>query len=137
MALSPDRIPNPVHAILLAGAFPLFLGVLLTDLAYASTYEVQWKNFASWLLVGGLVFSGFALLWGVLALLPAGRRDRWSIIQVVLLLIGWVVGFINALVHAMDAWASMPAGVILSIVALILITAAVWLGLRPPRVREL
>ena len=41
---------HPLHAILLAGTVPLFLGVLLSDIAYASSYEVQWKNFASWLM---------------------------------------------------------------------------------------
>jgi hypothetical protein len=58
-----QRPLHPLHAILLAGTVPLFLGVLLSDIAYAASYEVQWKNFASWLIVGGLVFGGFALRW--------------------------------------------------------------------------
>lgn len=56
------RALHPLHAVLLAGTIPLFLGALLCDLAYAASYEIQWSNFASWLIVGGLVFGGLALL---------------------------------------------------------------------------
>lgn len=42
-----QRPLHPLHTVLLAGTVPLFLGVLLVDLAYFNTYEVQWKNFAS------------------------------------------------------------------------------------------
>ena len=49
---------HPVHAVLLAGTVPLFLGAMLSDIAYSASYEIQWSNFASWLIVGGLVFGG-------------------------------------------------------------------------------
>src|SRR3546814_1099584 len=61
-----ERAIHPVHAVLLAGTVPLFLGTLLSDWAYWSTYEVQWINFASWLVVGALLFAGYALLWAVI-----------------------------------------------------------------------
>jgi uncharacterized membrane protein len=103
---------------------PLFLGVLLSDIAYASTYEQQWKNFASWLIVGGLVFGGFALLWAFLGLFRSEQRDRLSILYVVLLLATWILGFVNALVHAKDAWATMPEGLVLSATVAALAIAA-------------
>ncbi len=31
---------HPVQAVLLASTFPLFLGALLNDWAYSSTYEI-------------------------------------------------------------------------------------------------
>ena len=68
---------HPLHAILLGGVFPLFLGALLSDTAYYRSFEIQWKNFASWLLVGGLVFVGLALLWALIGLArrhPEPRR---------------------------------------------------------------
>src|SRR5690606_39235984 len=37
---------HPLHAILLAFPLPLFLGALLSDVAYRATFEVQWINFA-------------------------------------------------------------------------------------------
>ena len=68
---------HPLHAALLAGTVPLFLGVLLSDLTYSNSYEIQWKNFASWLLVGGLVFGGFTLLWAAIDLArPATGIDE-------------------------------------------------------------
>jgi uncharacterized membrane protein len=119
------RSLHPIHAVLLAGTVPLFLGVLLSEFAYASSYEVQWKNFASWLLVGGLVFAGFALL-GALVAISTDQRGRRLTIYFLLLLTTWVLGFMNALIHAKDAWASMPEALILSgIVAVLAIAATV------------
>lgn len=131
------RSIHPLHAILLAGAVPLFLGVLLNDIAYSSSYQIQWKNFASWLLVGALVFSGLALLWGIVDLFRAERRGSGPLLYVLLVLATWVVGFINALVHAKDAWASMPTGLVLSVIAAVLILAATWLGFFALSGREL
>lgn len=125
---------HPLHAVLLAGSLPLFLGVLLSDFAYNSTYEIQWKNFASWLLVGALVYCGFALLWGVIDMLRADRRGQRAIPYLIVLLATWVIGFVDALVHAKDAWASMPTALILSIIVAVLAFVATWLGfstLRP------
>lgn len=118
---------HPVHAFLLAAAVPLFLGAMLSDAAYASSYQVQWTNFASWLIAGGLVFGGFALVWAAVELLRADRRGG-RLIYFLLLLAAWVLGFINALVHAKDAWASMPAGLILSVIVVVLAMAATWIG---------
>ena len=123
-----QRPLHPLHAVLLAGTVPLFVGVLLGDIAYASSYEVQWKNFASWLIVGGLVFGGFALLWALIGLFRADQRGRRPTIYFVLLLATWVLGFINALVHAKDAWASMPEGLILSAIVAALAIAATGFG---------
>lgn len=125
-----------VHAVLLAGAVPLFLGALLSDLAYSATYQMQWKNFASWLIVGGLVFGGLALIWPLIELIRAGRRERRQIIYLVVLVLGWMVGFINALVHAKDAWASMPEALILSAIVAVLMIAATWLGFSTLRTGE-
>ena len=120
---------HPVHAFLLAGCVPLFLGALLSDWAYSSTYEIQWTNFASWLLVGALVLAGFALLWALIDLLRADRSWRGRpLVYFLVLLAAWIIGFINALVHAEDAWAKMPEALILSIIVAILVLAASWLG---------
>lgn len=123
-----QRSLHPLHAVLLAGTVPLFVGVLLSDIAYASSYEVQWKNFASWLIVGGLAFGGFALLWALIGLFRADRRRWRPIIYFVLLLVTWILGFLNALVHAKDAWASMPEGPILSAIVAALAMAGTGVG---------
>jgi uncharacterized membrane protein len=120
---------HPLHAILLAFPLPLFLGALLSDLAYGATFQVQWANFASWLIAGGLVFGGFALLWALVALIrsDAARRRRAGIYAVVLLAM-WGLGLVNALVHAKDAFAMMPAALYLSAVVTLLAFVAAWMG---------
>lgn len=124
-----SRVIHPLHAVLLSSSLPLFLGALLSDWAYSSTYEVQWLNFAAWLIPGALVFAGLALLWGVIDFLRADvARDRRSVITLIVLLATFALGFINALVHAKDAYATMPAGLILSVVVFVLALASVWLG---------
>lgn len=138
MAVTVNRVPqralHPLHAFLLAGAVPLFLGALLSDIAYARSYQIQWSNFASWLIAGALVFAGFALLWAAVDLLRASRRGKRALIYAVLLLATWVLGFINALVHAKDAWAIMPSSLILSVIVAALACVATWLGLSTIRV---
>lgn len=119
---------HPLHAVFLAGIVPLFLGALFSDIAYGQSYQIQWKNFASWLIAGGLVFAGFALLWTVIELLRADLRGRRPYLYFLVLLSAWILGFINALVHAKDAWASMPAGLTISVVVAALAIAATVLG---------
>ena len=131
MTASADRtfqwVLHPVHAVLLAGTIPLFLGATLSDIAYSSSYQVQWTNFASWLIAGGLVFGGLALLCAVIDLFRADRGGR-RLVYILLLLAAWILGFINALIHARDAWASMPTGLILSGIVTVLACAATWVG---------
>lgn len=122
------HVPNPIHATLLAGTVPLFLGGLLSDIAYFQTYEIQWTNFASWLIAGGLVFCGLAIVFALVNLLKATHKKGRPLIYLVLLAATWVLGFFNALVHAKDAWASMPSGLVLSVIVTILACAATWIG---------
>lgn len=123
-----QRTLHPLHAVLLAGTIPLFLGATLSDFAYSSTYEIQWTNFASWLIVGGLVFGGLALAWAIVDLFRPGHRGGRALIYFLLLLVTWSLGFINALIHAKDAWAAMPMGLILSVIVTLMACAATWLG---------
>ncbi len=127
---------HPLHAVLLAGTVPLFLGAALSDAAYARSYEIQWSNFASWLVAGGLVFASLALVFAVFDLFRPRRRAEGAGRYAVVLLVLWVLGLCNALMHARDAWAGMPAGLVLSVIVAVLACAATWLGFRAPRVGE-
>jgi len=119
---------HPIHGVLVAGTIPLFLGGLLSDLAYSSSYQIEWSHFASWLIVGGLFYGGLALLWAVVDLLRTNHRGEHSRLYTLLLLATWVLGFLNSLVHARDAWAVMPTGLILSVIVVLLACASTWIG---------
>lgn len=129
-----SRAIYPIHAVFLAGTIPLFLGATLSDLAYASSFNIQWNNFASWLIVGGLLFTGIALIFAIVDLARAHRRAPGIVPYILLLLAAWIIGFLDALMHARDAWASMPAGLIMSVIVTLLACAATWFGFCTPRV---
>lgn len=124
----PPSALHPLHALLLGGSMPLFLGALFSDIAYYNSYQIQWSNFASWLLAGALLFSGLALLCALIGLFRRTRRHGRPLVYFLVLLAGWILGFINSLVHAKDAWAIMPEALVLSVVVTLLMLAATWLG---------
>jgi len=128
--------PGPLHAILLAGTVPLFLGALLSDITYFQTYQIQWSNFASWLIAGGLVFCGLAVLFALVNLIRADRKAGRPVIYLVLLVVTFALGLVNAFEHAKDAFASMPSGLILSALTTLLIAVTAWLGLTSIRSGE-
>jgi len=138
MSVTIDRIRwtlHPLNAVLLAGALALFLGALLSDIAYFRGYAIQWNNFSSWLLAGGLVVGAFALLSAVVDLFRTGWRAWPVLVYALLLLATWVSGFIDALVHARDAWASMPTGLVLSVIVVMLACVALWIAFAGMRAR--
>lgn len=126
------RVLHPLHAVLLAGTVPLFLGALLADLAYRSSHQIQWSNFASWLIVGAMVLAAAVLVFAIVDLFHDGRRhgrrSGRGLLYFLLVLATFALGLINALVHGQDAWAIMPEAVWLSVVVLLLACAATWLG---------
>lgn len=126
-------LPGPLHALVLGSTFPLFLGGLLSDIAYYNTYLIQWSNFASWLIAGGMVFCGLALLFALVNLLRAHPKSGRPTVYFLLLLITWAVGWINSFQHAKDAWAVMPSGLTLSVILTLLSLASAWTGLTHAR----
>jgi uncharacterized membrane protein len=125
------RAPGPLHAIFTGGTVPLFLGGLLSDIAYYQSYQIQWSNFASWLIAGAMVFCGFALLFALINLLRAPRKGGQPLVYFLVLLATFVLGLMNAFQHAKDAWAVMPSGLVLSVIVAVLALAAAWIGLKP------
>ena len=121
--------PGPLHALLLAGTVPLFLGALLGDIAYYQTFQIQWANFAAWLIAGALVFCGLAILFALVNLARARHRSGRPLVYLLLLVATFLLGLVNAFEHAKDAWAAMPSGLVLSAVVTVLALIASWLGL--------
>jgi uncharacterized membrane protein len=128
------RAINPLHAVLLASTVPLFLGGLISDIAYGSTYQIQWNNFSAWLLAGAMVFTGLALLWSFIELIRVRPYKGWPLISFVLLLAAFVLGLIDCFIHARDAFGSMPDGLVFSAIVTLIVMAATWAGFSSLRV---
>ena len=120
---------HPLHAIFLAFPLPLDVTALLSDRLYTTSFQIQWVNFAQWAMVGALLGGGLALLWSLIDMIrarPAQKGKRAT--YFVLLLLIFVLGFINELIHAKDAFATMPAGLYMSVIVTLLALAASWVG---------
>jgi uncharacterized membrane protein len=119
-----ERTPAAMPALsaaLLAGSTALFVAALLGDIAYWYSHEIQWSNFASWQIAGALLLAAVALVFALIGVARSHGHRRWLYVLVLL-------GFINALVHARDAWAIMPAALVLSVVVTLLALIVTWIG---------
>ncbi|MDO5505150.1 MAG: hypothetical protein Q4F49_02500 [Pseudoxanthomonas suwonensis] len=124
--LQPSRLmPQPLHLIALVATLPLFLGALMADIAYGRSEQIQWTNFASWLLVGAQVMATIALLLAAIDHLR-GRRMARGGLYLLLLAVAWVLGLVNNFVHAMDAFQKMPQATICSLLCTLIVLGLVW-----------
>jgi uncharacterized membrane protein len=119
-----------LYAMLLPIPIICFVGALLTDCAYQySGGNLLWANFSSWLIVTGLLLgaiAGIVLLISLAADATLRGAAGWG--HFGLLFAAWMVELINALVHTRDGWtAVVPAGLTLSVVAVVLALASGWL----------
>jgi uncharacterized membrane protein len=122
---------HPIHPMLIPVPMVCFTGALVTDIAYACTAEMMYADFSAWLLLVGIIFGVLAAIAGLIDFI-GNRRIRqqapaWPhLIGNVAVL---VVAFFNNMIHTRDAWTSvMPAGLILSIVTVLIVAVTGWLG---------
>jgi uncharacterized membrane protein len=114
-----------LHSILLAFPVALFPAALLADIAYLRSAEIQWTNFASWLIVGALLAATLLLAWAIVAAIR--HRHRRAVLYTLLLAAAWGAGVANAFQHSRDAWSSVGAiGLFLSLVSSLAVIAAAW-----------
>ena len=126
-AIAHTRPLHPLHAMLLGFPLALFAGAWLADLAYWSSQEIQWANFAAWLNAFGMVFATIVLAWSLAGFVRGPRRGRRAL-YFLLVLAMWGLGLLAAFVHARDAWGIMPLGLYLSALVALLALAAAWIG---------
>lgn len=113
----------------------LFLGALISDVAYAQTFEIQWANFSAWLIAGGLLIGAVVVAVAIIGFFRNRGGARPGLLLGLLALM-WIIGLFNALVHARDGWAMMPSGLILSLIVTLLALAVAGVGLRRTRGQE-
>ena len=119
------------RSILLGFPAALFMGGLVSDIAYLRTEVIQWTNFSAWLIAGAEVFAGILLAWSAISLIVQWRSPERSsaVLLVGLLAIAFVIGFLNSLQHSRDGWSSVGTpGVAMSIACTLLALAAAWVG---------
>lgn len=118
---------HPLHAILLAFPVALFPSGLVADIAYLNSAEIQWSNFAAWLIAGALLLAAPVLVWAAFSAIrwrssPVGRR---ATVYLAALAAMWVLGLVNAFKHSADGWSSVGAtGLILSLLCSLCALAA-------------
>ncbi|XUY27490.1 DUF2231 domain-containing protein [Agrobacterium sp. rho-8.1] len=111
----------PFQSLFVPFPFVCFSMVLGTDIAYWQTANLLWLNFSAWLLFGGLVFGGLALLAGFIDLFRVRTRPmRPSLFSIVLFIGMLVLALLNSLVHAGDGWtAVVPYGLLISTITFV------------------
>jgi uncharacterized membrane protein len=122
---------HPLHALLLAFPIALFTTALAADIAYLNSAEMQWSNFAAWAITGALVIGAPVVLWAVLRLIFAIRADTFlrRLLYLLLVVIMWGSGLVNAFQHSRDAWSSVGTlGLTLSIVSTFCALVAGWIA---------
>jgi uncharacterized membrane protein len=119
---------HPLNAILLAFPVAMFTSAVASDAAFLTTAETQWSNFSAWLIAGGLVFGAPVVLWSFVTTFRASVRPLFYPLALVVM---WIVGLINELLHSRDAWLSVTeTGLALSIIAALLALVSAWIGYR-------
>jgi uncharacterized membrane protein len=122
---------HPIHPMLVPFPIACYVGALLSDIAYAETAEMQWSNFAAWLLAIGVLMTVLAAIAGGIDFLAERRiralRPAW--IHVTGNVAVLILAIFNCLVHTHDAWTSVvPAGLVLSAITVLILVVTGWNG---------
>ena len=121
---------HPVHPMLVPIAITCFIGTLITDLAYWRTGDLQWANFSDWLLTMGLIGMVLAAIAGIIDFLGdrriPGLAPAW--IHAIGNTLVLVLAIFNEFVHTRDAYGQMPAGLILSLLMVVILVVTGWNG---------
>lgn len=121
---------HPIYSMLLPVPVVCFLGALVTDLAYLMSGGVlMWLAFSSWLLLAGLVGG---LLAGIVLSIDFFRnramRSRPGWVYLLAFGSAMLVETANIFIHQRDGWTAVAgAGVVLSVLGLVLVLIAGWL----------
>jgi len=121
---------HPIHPMLVPIPITCFIGALLADFAYWRTADIIWGDFADWLLTLGLIVSVFVVIAGVIDFL--GERRIRALPQAWIHGIGngiaLVLAIVDAFVHTRDAYGQLPAGLILSLLVVLILLVTGWNG---------
>ena len=124
----------PIHAMLVPFPIACFVGALLADLAYLNSGgQVQWANFAQWLLAFGEFFGVAAAAFGILDLFrtPRDARPTAAWFHFAGSAATLTLGLFNNLVHSRDGWTGVvPTGLTLSVLTVVALIFTGFMGHR-------
>lgn len=117
-------VANGIYGLLNPIPFGFFVAALIFDLIYSRSGEILWIKGAAWLVTFGLLFAVVPRLVNLAQVWITSRRlaTRTDRVDFWLNLIAIVAAIINAFVHSRDAYATMPAGVWLSVCTVVLLS---------------
>lgn len=116
---------RPLHPLVLGIPLICFVGALVTDIAYYRTFDVGWKNFSDWLLAGGMAVGALAAIVGIVDLARGPvRANRLIWPYAISYAAAMLLGLANNFVHSRDAYGAMPAGLVLSVLTVVVLTIA-------------
>ena len=118
---------RPLFPTLMTFPAACFIGALITDVAYAKSYEMTWETFSVWLITAGLVVAGIAL---VVGLFQAFAQRRWPTrVQMLGYAVVLLLSLFNAFVHSRDGYTSVvPTGLTLSALVVVILLVMGVLG---------
>ena len=108
--------PRLLHPFFVGMGSTLLMAALFTDYMYSSNSLIQWSNFSTWLILGGLVLALVAAIMLLVDIFLLGAGPI-SWMDFALLSGATILSIFNELVHTRDAWTSVvPTGITLSVV---------------------
>ncbi|RJT43457.1 DUF2231 domain-containing protein [Rahnella woolbedingensis] len=112
-----------------------FVAAWIFDILYMKTFITLWTDAANWLIVLGLIIAVIPRLINLFQVWtgPKSVSDSALKLHFWLNLMAVVLAIFNAFIHSRDAYAVVPAGVILStLVVVLLLLGNVQLAFRQP-----
>jgi uncharacterized membrane protein len=119
-----SRLATAIFDLLNPIPYGLFVGTLVFDITYAVTRNVFWGKGAAWLVTTALFFAVIPRLINLVHVWIAARRTVTGVekLDFWLNLLGIIAAIFNAFVHSRDAYAMVPANVILSAITVVLLS---------------
>ena len=118
-----------MHLSLLAAPFICFVAAMITDIAYARTYDIIWKNFSDWLLAGGMILGAVAAIVGLTDLArPRVRANPLIWPYAIAYAVSMIFALFDNLVHSRDAYGAMPEGMVLSVLTVLALATTAVIG---------
>ncbi|WP_208952230.1 DUF2231 domain-containing protein [Rahnella sp. ChDrAdgB13] len=127
------KIATALYELLNPIPLGFFVAAWIFDILYMKTFINMWTDAANWLIVLGLLIAVIPRLINLIQVWsgPKSFADSAVKLHFWLNLVAVILAIFNAFIHSRDAYAVVPAGVILSTgVVVLMLLANVQLALR-------